>query len=1308
MATYGKIGEFIESEETWTQYIERLEQYFLANDLEDASKQRAILLSVCGSKTYALARDLLQPAKPAETTYKKIVEELGKHFSPRPSEIVERFKFHSRNRKEGEGVATYVAGLRKLTEHCNFGETLPEMLRDRLVCGINDEKIQRRLLSEPELTFKKSVDIALAIESASKHVVDMKVETTPSNVHHVHARDKNNKGPQVKTECFRCGEKHDASSCRFREVQCFKCGRKGHVAKACRGDKKKTSRGTEPGPRVKQGGKKKQPTNLLQEASDGEDVYEETMYHIQAEKTSRAKAFEVTLELWGKPQKLEIDTGATRTVLNEETYHKLCDQVELSKTNAVLSTYTGEKIPILGEVRIPVKYQNQEHELPAVVVKGPGPNLLGRDWLHVIQLNWNTVFTVQEVNPQLQKILHDNKEVFREGLGTLKGTEAKIYVDPGTTPKFMKARPVAYALKAKVEQELDRLQREGIISPVEFTEWAAPIVPVVKQNGSVRICGDYKCTVNQVSKLDKYPIPKTEDLLATLAGGRKFTKLDMSQAYQQLLLDEDSKKYTTINTHKGLYQYNRLPFGVSSAPGIFQRTMENLLQGIPRVIVRVDDILVSGKDDPDHLANLETVINRLSKAGLKLRLEKCQFMQPEVTYCGYIVNGDGVQPVAAKVEAIRNAPEPQDVSQLRAFLGMLNYYHKFLPDVATVLEPLHRLLRKGAKWEWLKEQQAAFKKAKDMLQSTKLLVHFDPDKELILASDASDYGVGAVLSHKMEDGTERPIGYVSRALNGAERNYSTLEKEALAIIFGVKKFHQFLYGQPFILKTDHKPLEGLLNEKKGIPTLAAPRIQRWALTLSAYEYRISYKAGLTNGNADSLSRLPLPGMPNAAPLPGETILLMEHLEGTPVHSGHIKEWTQRDPVLSRVLRFILEGWPATNKSEELNPYFSKQSELSVEDGCVLWGSRVVVPPQGRQKVLTELHEAHPGESRMKALARSYVWWPGIDQDIVKEVKRCETCQLHQRAPAEAPLHPWEWPGLPWSRIHIDYAGPYKGEMFLVVIDAYSKWLDVHRMSSTTSGATIEKLREIFAIHGLPAVLVSDNGSNFTSAEFEEFMKKNGIRHIRVAPYHPASNGLAERAVRIFKEGFEKMEKGSVQTRLSRFLLSYRTTPHSTTGVPPAELLMKRKLHTQLNRMVPDLAARVRNKQTQQKASHDHHAVEREIQQGQAVYAKDFRYKKAWMPGTVVENTGPVSARVQLENGTVVRRHQDQVRARVNGDEATQSVEEEIPEIMPVVLPEQEQLKSPAPAEQPPVAPSPKPSRPVRSRTRPAYLKDYQL
>ena len=345
--------------------------------------------------------------------------------------------------------------------------------------------------------------------------------------------------------------------------------------------------------------------------------------------------------------------------------------------------------------------------------------------------------------------------------------------------------------------------------------------------------------------------------------------------------------------------------------------MENLLQGIPNVIVRMDDILISGKDDDHHMANLEAVLKKLSEAGLRLPKEKCFFMVPEVTYCGYVINGRGIKPVEAKVDAIQNAPVPENVTQLRAFLGMLNYYHRFLPDIATVLEPLHKLLRQGTKWCWKTEQQMAFDKSKKLLQSANLLVHFQPDLELILASDASDYGVGAVLSHRMADEAERPIGYVSRSLNKAERGYSTIEKEA--IIFSVKKFNQFLYSQKFTIQTDHKPLEGLFNEKKGVPQQASPRVQWWALTLAAYEYKIAYKAGTTNANADALSRLPLSKMPESVPVLGETILLLEHLDHTPINSQHIREWTRRNPVLSKVHQFTLNGWPHHCQDVQLHP-----------------------------------------------------------------------------------------------------------------------------------------------------------------------------------------------------------------------------------------------------------------------------------------------------------------------------------------------------------------------------------------------------
>ena len=330
---------------------------------------------------------------------------------------------------------------------------------------------------------------------------------------------------------------------------------------------------------------------------------------------------------------------------------------------------------------------------------------------------------------------------------------------------------------------------------MQFSDWAAPIVPVVKSDGKIRICGDYKVTINQSAKIDKYPIPCIDDLFASLSGGKRFSKLDLSHAYQQLKLDDESRQYVTINTHKGLFTYNRLPFGVSSAPSIFQRVMENLLQGIPGVCVYIDDILVTGCTDAEHLDHLAQVLQRLQDAGMRLKKTKCLFLLPSVEYLGHIIRTEGLCTSDAKVSAIVNAPAPQNVTELRSFLGLVNYYGKFLPDLATTLSPLYQLLQKQKKWTWGNSQEKAFEEVKSLLQSSRVLVHFDDKLPLILSCDASPYGVGAVLSHRMANGDERPICFAFCTLTAAERRYSQLDKEALAIVVGVKKHHQYLYGR---------------------------------------------------------------------------------------------------------------------------------------------------------------------------------------------------------------------------------------------------------------------------------------------------------------------------------------------------------------------------------------------------------------------------------------------------------------------------------------------------------------------------------
>uniref|UniRef100_A0AAQ4PHJ0 Gypsy retrotransposon integrase-like protein 1 n=1 Tax=Gasterosteus aculeatus aculeatus TaxID=481459 RepID=A0AAQ4PHJ0_GASAC len=365
--------------------------------------------------------------------------------------------------------------------------------------------------------------------------------------------------------------------------------------------------------------------------------------------------------------------------------------------------------------------------------------------------------------------------------------------------------------------------------------------------------------------------------------------------------------------------------------------------------------------------------------------------------------------------------------------------------------------------------------------------------------------------------------------------------------------------------------------------MGSPRVQRWATLLRAYEYKIIYKPGKEHANADALSRLPLPQIGEEDDT--DQVLMLEVMDDPPITTAQVKQWTARDETLSQVLVWCLKGWPR-EVDARYKPYSQRRLELSVKDGCVLWGARVVIPQRGRKAILQQLHHTHPGISRMKGLARSYVWWPGMDSEIEKEVQSCHTCQENRNLPAGAPLHPWEWPETPWSRLHIDYAGPFLGKMFLVIVDAHSKWIDVYPATTATSQVTIEKLRQCFSIHGLPQTLVSDNGTGFTSQEFKAFMNQNGIQHITSAPFHPASNSLAERAVQTFKQGIKKIKGDTLETKVARFLFNYRITPQTTTGLSPAEMLMSRRLRSTLDLLLPDVKSKIRKKQLKQKEQND--------------------------------------------------------------------------------------------------------------------------
>ena len=633
-----------------------------------------------------------------------------------------------------------------------------------------------------------------------------------------------------------------------------------------------------------------------------------------------------------------------------------------------------------------------------------------------------------------------------------------------------------------------------------------------------------------------------------------------------------------------------------------------------------------------------------------------------------------------------------------------------MKNLSTIAEPLHRLLKKEMKWQWGEEQVQAFKATKEMLVRAPILIHFDPSKPIVVHADASPYGIGAVLSHVTEENEERVVSFASRTLGVAERNYGHIEKEGLAIVFAAKKFHHYLFGHQFTIYTDHKPLLGLFGETKGIPERAAARIARWALYLSAYDYKLLYRPGSQNGNADGLSRLPLQAEEGDISSPSVSVHMVEMVH-SPVSQAEVVRATSKDKILSRVISHIQKGWgDADGRDHTLGPYRARKDELAVEGGTVLWGGRVIIPTSLREGVLQELHEAHTGVSRMKSLARSYFWWPGMDKDIEEMVKACELCGRNQSSPAAAPAHSWEVPSGPWQRIHLDFAGPFMGKMFLIAIDAYSRWIEVEIMGEATSIATVNRLRRIFATHGLPLTTVTDNGPAFVGQEFKDFMSKNQIRHVYSAPYHPASNGQAERAVRTFKESMKMMQSGDVQTKLNRLLYHYRMTPHSTTGKSPAELLFGRKLNSTFQQLHPENSKQ--KEAFKRLATQDSEKKIRIFGEGDAVWYKNFGAGSKWLPGIVKKKLGRVTYEVTGDaNGEVLNRHVDHLVGRAKAKQTVAAgagerlhfedfeTEDSDGEIQPEVRPEPE-VQSEAIQEAP--------RRSNRKVKQPEWLKDFEL
>ncbi|XP_037924372.1 uncharacterized protein K02A2.6-like [Hermetia illucens] len=1084
---------------------------------------------------------------------------------------------------------------------------LERQLRDRFATGLNHPRLEVELKQrwpelktfddiegiENEVSFAEVFKIALSRELAEKDIVESECAEVKKIVKR---RAKIGKRIRILSEeqCLRCGarQRHSKDNCKAANHNCEACGKRGHYGSCCirKGRAKLIARD-----------KKKQ----------------QRIYNVKNSDTSISSCEQVFKVMSAIAKKRNIDVKIGSPTL---------------KGKPKLRAYGNFDLPCQREATVTVTLNKRTRSLKVVVVDNANPMLFGLEWneafnlplpepvYNVDRVNNHVQPTTKPLHQKLNDILEENKQLFEEGLGKINNYQVKIHVKETATPIHIPARPVRFGIQKSVEFELERLQQLGIISPVDPNEtpieWATPTVNVVKRNGNIRICGDFRVTLNPALVTIRHPVPTFENIRQQLAKGEKYTKLDLRDAYLQFEISPESRKYLIISTHKGYFQYNRM---------------------------------TPGPDEDSHLRSLREVFKRLREAGFRIEKNKCSFFQGSIDYLGHQFNRKGIYPVEDKLIAIKNAAIPTNKKELRSFLGLVNFYEKFIPNLHGACSELHALTGTKSQWRWSIKEQKQFDNVKHMIASARHLTPYDHTKPLYLATDASDVGLGAVLYHQDEANNELPIAYASRKLNEAEQKYATIDKEALAIFFAVKKFDPYLRGTKFTLITDHKPLQHLLGDKRNLQKIVNNRLTRWALMLGAYNYDIQYHQGKYNILADCLSRLP-----NAHEAISEeaqkihkiyAVIQTRKLDDIVLTEQELRKQTKHNLILRRVIELIERHWPDTKCiNNELKPYYDKLEELSYENGILMWQGRIIVPDNLQEVTLRHLHRGHPGIGSMRASARYYVWWPNIDKDVEHTVKSCMACQRQRPKQSELPIYFWSLPEHCWQRLHVDFAGPFEGKMWIVLLDALSKWVEADVLYAATTRTLCEFLEEKFITFGYPEIIVSDNGSQFTSEEFRNYCQSHGIKHVTSSPYHPKTNGLAERFVRTFKERMKASEYDglSQRQRLRTFLFTYRNTPHSFTGKAPSEFLLGRRLRTLFDNLKPNVRREMHFKHVKQNLQAEQ--SNREFQPAQPVFVKTD-IEKMWEPANIVERTNRYSYRVRTKEGVERRRHADHILER---------------------------------------------------------------
>ncbi|XP_053607193.1 uncharacterized protein K02A2.6-like [Plodia interpunctella] len=1144
--------------------METSSQYILASIWNRPErKKKAALLHFGGLDLQEIFYNLPgADVEPSEGTdvFKIAISKLDAYFAPKQCTLYERHVFRLIQQEPTEKFEKFVLRLRQQADKCEF-KNKEEHIVDQVIEKCFSNELRRKILKiGDEMTLDRAINEANALETVNKQMEEFEKGKTPEQtINKVDTKEKPWKNYRG-SRCGRCGNyRHPSNSdkCPARDKDCLKCGLRGHFRQWCktksnlkRNNTENTSNKPNPKkPRLQT--KSNTEVNQIEDDSNDDQNGYNYVFHIDED-------LQIDCVIGGIKTKMIIDSGCKHNLITGETWEvmkrrKVAVSNQIAKPDIRFVAYGSNKpLEVKGCFNATLQVEDKQENATFFVIANGTRNLLGKQTamsLGILKIGLN--LGVNQVNEEERTTFPKFKDVL-----------VSVHIDDSVPAVSQPYRRIPIPLEAKVETKLQELIDKDIIEEVPgSSKWVSPIVPILKDNGDIRLCVDMR-RANTAILRENHPLPTMDQLLPKMRDAKYFTKLDIKDAFHQVELHPDSRHITTFITSKGLFRYKRLMFGISCAPEIFQKVLERMLLGCDGVFNFIDDILIFGRDLEEHDKRLKKVMEVLKENNVVLKKEKCLHRVKKVSFLGHELSDAGVRPLQKYVTTVQEFRPPVNVSELQSFLGLINYVGKWIPNLATVTEPFKVLLRnKNAKTsdiqkDWGSKQEEAFEYLKSTLSNIPNLGYYNVNDKTIVIADASPVGLGAVLI-QVNDRGPRIIAYGHKTLTDCERRYCQTEKEALALVWAVEHFHIFLYGKDFELITDHKPLEVIFGPK----SKPCARIERWILRLQSYRYKVVYKPGKTN-IADPLSRLLK--LPTILPTTKEDHIhqIVEYTRPVAVSMRELLHYSREDNEIKSVKEAIYNNkW-----GDEAKSFKVFQSELCFYEGLLLRGTRIVIPKELRERVLNAAHEGHPGIVAMKARMRTKVWWPACDKDAENFVKACRGCTLVSAPNPPNPMKRREIPEDAWMDVAIDLMGPLpSGDYLLVVVDYFSRYKEIKICRKITSTEIIGILKEIFSRLGNPLTITADNGRQFCSEEFKSFCKEQNITLFNTIPYWPQQNGEVERQNRdILKRlKISQAEKTNWRESLYDYLVMYNSTPHSVTGKTPSELFFKRKFRDKI-------------------------------------------------------------------------------------------------------------------------------------------------